>query len=1693
MEQSLTGSSDKVFPPEIEDAANMYFQKIYTGQLSIADVIALLQGLKNSASAREQDIFACMIHNLFDEYRFFPKYPDKELRVTGVLFGALIQHQLVAFYPLGVALRYVLDALRQDPQSKMFKFGIIALEQFTSRLAEWPQYAEHIVAIPHVAQYHAAIADIAMAALRSRSDAHDRASAAVDAASVAPNDAAAKAAMTAAASGGASAAAVAAPALSMPASLLTSSAGKGPVMPSATVGGNAAAAAAAQSSSSGKAPARLAHPLDIDQLVRGGFDQPSEIDEPPAATADKVFFVFNNISPDNVVSKASELRSVLEARFAPWLANYLVERRLSVEYNFHDLYLSFVDQLAMPGLAAALLGMTYRAVRRLLNGDKVITDIPERALLKNLGAWLGLSTLARNKPLLMRDIKLKELLVHAYERGRMVAVVPFVCKVLGACPHSIVFRPPNPWLMAMLRLLAEIYALPDLKLNLKFEIEVLCKAIDVTLSDVHPSTLLRGRQARITEHDFRPSPGGAAAAAAAAGAAAAGRALAGSGGLGLGLSGSGGGVDGSGSMMAANVAGLVSAEDMRSAAAAAALAAVNGAPGAGDLSRFVIVNPTLSALVQNPQMRRCVPVAIERAVHEIMQPVVERSVTISCITTRELATKDFATEPNELRLRRAAHLMVQNLAGSLAAVTSKEPLRVAMSNHLRGLLAAAAPEQPAAVIEHVVQTLCADNIDWACAVVEQAAMDKATLATDEALAAQYAVRQATRERGQPFWDPALFSGRYPAALPEPLRPVPGGLPPHHARVYDDFSRAARAAQMAIAAGQPPAHAATNAAPALTRDEFGSGGGGGGGAVPVGYAASAPAKAGAAGGANSAGGSSHIGTNGSGASMSGAGNSDVELSTAAVMERYALIADQLEAAVTRAGGASLAALAHDHEVRAFSLQIVALLGLAAARGDAAVSLARRCFVRLFEPGTALQRDVQLAILDGLRRRAPELAARLTQWLVQLDGERRFRRDITIGLVRVALLDNKTLDRHCADVVADQLEGEEQLPPLVRRAAVDFAASLFALGLQDRGSVPLGDFPRTLAALGALAKGPHAPAPLAALVDDVRRSGAMGVHAAVAATLGALPVGGFATATLPDAVTLARDQSLLAPLFDEWLTASTADDMAAIVRRLAAERRLGGGEMTARFFLAFTEIAIARATAAHGAAAHAPIDALARLVVLLVRLQPPAETAAVAALLAGVLAVVVRVLYAKHDAAVVAVTVDARVQATVAAADKERVLADDAAALAVASTALASIDAAIGASSFSARPFHRLLVTLLRELTGGDSEPLTLPTLAAFGNTLLALRPNRVPSFAFAWLELAAHRNFMPRLLLAPARKGWMLFQRLIGELLSFLKPHLARAKLSEPIRQLYNGTLRVLLVLLHDFPEFLSDYHFSLCDAIPPTCVQMRNLVLSAFPRNMRLPDPFTPNLKVDVLPEISQPPRMLSNHMPLLQRVEGGALLNDVNTYLAARQPPSFITTLAARLRHSALLDAGGAAPGTDAYGAAASSLISALTLHIGQQAIAQLQSAAASPLAHSAPMDVFARLMNEFDAESRYLLVNAIANQLRYPNNHTHYFSCALLYLFAEAQREVVQEQITRVLLERLIVNRPHPWGLLITFIELIKNPRYRFWSHSFTRCAPEIERLFESVARSCMSPPNQQQQQQQQAAGAQQQGQQTNQPSQQ
>jgi CCR4-NOT transcription complex subunit 1 len=386
------------------------------------------------------------------------------------------------------------------------------------------------------------------------------------------------------------------------------------------------------------------------------------------------------------------------------------------------------------------------------------------------------------------------------------------------------------------------------------------------------------------------------------------------------------------------------------------------------------------------------------------------------------------------------------------------------------------------------------------------------------------------------------------------------------------------------------------------------------------------------------------------------------------------------------------------------------------------------------------------------------------------------------------------------------------------------------------------------------------------------------------------------------------------------------------------------------------------------------------------------------------------------------------------------------------------------AFDQRPYLRLLTGILADCLGPGAEAplqaLDVQVLTSYASLLHSVQPERVPGFSFAWVELFSHRLFLPRLLQLPEQRGWPIVHTLLADLLRFQYPYLQNAELTEGLRLLYRTTLRVLLVLLHDFPDFLAEHHFALCNAIPPSCVQMRNLILSAFPRDIQLPDPFAPDLKIDLLPQITVHPRVRSAVASALPVDE-----SEVAAYLRKRSPSHFPASLITTL---GVTDDAREAPGTR-FSAAA---IHALVLTVGTLDLRLAEEAAGGKLAasaitaqvqRSAAMDIFRRLITSLPPDGRAMLISSIANQLRYPNAHTHYFSCVLLVLFVEASSDDIREQITRLLLERLIVHRPHPWGLLITVIELMKNPRYKLWSYDFTRCAPEIERLLDSVARSC------------------------------
>ena len=302
------------------------------------------------------------------------------------------------------------------------------------------------------------------------------------------------------------------------------------------------------------------------------------------------------------------------------------------------------------------------------------------------------------------------------------------------------------------------------------------------------------------------------------------------------------------------------------------------------------------------------------------------------------------------------------------------------------------------------------------------------------------------------------------------------------------------------------------------------------------------------------------------------------------------------------------------------------------------------------------------------------------------------------------------------------------------------------------------------------------------------------------------------------------------------------------------------------------------------------------------------------------------------------------------------------------------------------------------------------------------------------------------------QGSDLFASLIEIMVSYVSELLRPQQVTGVGKELYRGVLRILLVLHHDFPEFLADNHFRLCNIIPLRFTQLRNLVLSAFPSSiLELPDPFTQGLKIDRLDDNRKAPVIAGDILSPLEHANVKEIIDSVlaSGKVTDEKVASIVHAISPdrpddqSLQQSPELD---------------QKLIHAIVLNIGQSALAANASSGSGAMfkADTPQAVLLKKLAQELQPDARYLFVSAIANQLRYPNTHTSYFSHALLSLFgtdqADQQESDIRQQITRVLLERLIVHRPHPWGLIITLLELLKNPAYSFWELPFIKAAPEV-----------------------------------------
>ncbi len=189
--------------------------------------------------------------------------------------------------------------------------------------------------------------------------------------------------------------------------------------------------------------------------------------------------------------------------------------------------------------------------------------------------------------------------------------------------------------------------------------------------------------------------------------------------------------------------------------------------------------------------------ALTRALQDIIQPVVDRSVTIAAISTREMIHKDFATEPDENKLRTAAINMVKSTAGSLALVTSKEPLRANFTNYLRNL----SNDLPQGLPEGIIIMCVNSNLELASSVIEKSAEERAIPEIEEMLEGEMEARRRHRIQrpNEPYVDGSL--SRWAWTIPHPYKLSPGGLNKEQMAIYDDFARHPRT----NAAAATPSH------------------------------------------------------------------------------------------------------------------------------------------------------------------------------------------------------------------------------------------------------------------------------------------------------------------------------------------------------------------------------------------------------------------------------------------------------------------------------------------------------------------------------------------------------------------------------------------------------------------------------------------------------------------------------------------------------------------------------------------------------------------------------------------------------------------------------------------------------------------------------------------------------------------------
>lgn len=1561
-------ANSNFFPTQVEQEMKNYYSKMYNKDMDIKEIVDMLTRMKTSDKPHEQDVFACMIHSLIDEYRFFAEYPLTALASTSLLFGALLQKDLIQGTTLTVALNFIWESCNQPQDSHMFKFAVQSLYNFKSRLHEYPIYCKHLLKCQSLSA-HAKMYQI------------------------------------------------------------VKDASNGIPCPDSSV-----QQTQAQEQLHNSKPEVVAVVYNSIPAVKKTVGLVAQHD-PDEAVSDKLLFFVNNMTADNMKSKLANIEGLLTENYFAWFANYLVGERAKTEPNNHLLYANLVFAVENAIFYEYVLNTTLFEVDKLLKHFKDTST--ERMQLKNLGAWLGKITLAHDLPLKRDQVALKYLLVEAFDYKTLHVVIPFVCKILEQASLSKVFKVPNPWVLGIIKVLAELYECADLKLNLKFEIEVLLAAFKLKVKDIEPSTIIRTHnpkpEALAAMFGVRPEVS-----------------LTDMANLSL------DGADPSMQMLLQMqqqaammqhqqhqqqqqqqqqhqqqqqqqqpMSQLHRLQQNRQLEEQTAKA-----PPTNQLDASFSNLVGNSIFTQNPNLLRAFQASLARAVRECAVPILSRVSEAVLTTTEALIRKDFATEANVANFRKSYQILAQKLAHSMVVCSGRKILTETIEATMLQLLGNQLNpnELPLNELNLAIQS----NVDLCVEIVEKLAASNISELIEERMRPQVLLRER-HTPGTPFIDESVPN--YALQLPSPLGLQMEGLLESQLRIYTAFGSNSFASRndaplasqsdtlsqsqmqqnpQNLRAQQSLMPEQGQQVPNLGQQQQQQQGSFGQAQRRLQPPVSTPQPLNVA-----AIGQEPLRNNAlkenltpvqSNAMLQQDGTSSVDQLFGVII----LLCDRALQSLSGTTKTSLSELGAEHPILHALSQVLSLCQSNSLKHpELLLKVAQYAVNCLFTQlhKNPMSNEIYVVLLDKLCESSPSTAKDVIWWMVHSVDQRKFNMPVIFSLMKVQLVSPLMLDGSIGKLIAES--GSPML--------VEFATSLLLNVFTSNTIRPIAlrsEFACTLEAL--MNYNPE---------DTEERKESRAQRDMLFELLNKENTPNSAAAEKKEL----EAYNQLGYIYVEWVKLLGHSDNSFELQNLFVNRLYNCGILTDPVkFKSFFKSAIDISTAAFVTEqeirsrtqrdVYLSVDCLAILTVRILLRFSKSQVPEAVEYFKNILGVIVVLLTQEHENLRYA---------------------------------------------WSERAYFKFFSSLMctwcdaSALDANATRNLDVQFYSVLGEFLNSIQPLIYAGFTFAWISLIAHRMYLPNLLDLPDKAGYLVAVKLLTSLLKFQNVYSKDKYVHhDVISVVFKAINRIFAALAHDQPQFLIDCHYQLATAIPSGYIQVKNIVLAATPKGLEVPSPYALNIPQDALFQSALVPEVHYNPMDDLVKV---GLKKPVENFL--RIPaPALMRSIYGGMKLNHPKEVSELGFDTVHFNV---KLVNALVLHVGVSAAEEMPSRTFN--AKSSQTTLIVDLLNQGTTEFRYHVIDAMVNQLRYPNIHTQWFMDVLMHIFEsgslwnlpETHLEI-QEITTRVLLERHMVNKPHPWGLSCLLTRLLSNEQYEFFKMPFVKNAPaELKVVFDSLAR--------------------------------